>query len=95
MSEHLAAYLRKIETARRLGNDTEHTHRPALHALLEALNESIAVTNEPKLSLEEIRVAIRARGLNNLAMPREVKYLNELPRLGTGKVNHRELARLV
>ena len=48
MSEHLAAYLRKIETARRLGNDTEHTHRPALHALLEALNESIAVTNESK-----------------------------------------------
>jgi hypothetical protein len=48
MSEHLAAYLRKIEAARRLGNDTEHTHRPALHALLEALNDSITVTNEPK-----------------------------------------------
>jgi hypothetical protein len=48
MSEHLAAYLRKIEAARRLGNDTEHTHRPALQALLEALNEAIAVTNEPK-----------------------------------------------
>jgi hypothetical protein len=42
------AYLRKIEAARRLGNDTEHTHRPALQALLEALNEGIAVTNEPK-----------------------------------------------
>ncbi len=48
MNEHLAAYLRKIETARRLGNDTEHTHRPALQALLEALDGSIAVTNEPK-----------------------------------------------
>ena len=42
------AYLWKIEAARRLGNDTEHTHRPALQALLEALNEGIAVTNEPK-----------------------------------------------
>ncbi len=48
MNEHLAAYLRKIEAARRLGNDTEHTHRPALQALLEALNDAIAVTNEPK-----------------------------------------------
>src|SRR5437016_11966511 len=48
MSEHLAAYLRKIEAARRLGNDTEHTHRPALHALLESLDPAVAVTNEPK-----------------------------------------------
>jgi acyl-[acyl-carrier-protein]-phospholipid O-acyltransferase/long-chain-fatty-acid--[acyl-carrier-protein] ligase len=55
----------------------------------------IAVTNEPRLSLEEIREAIRARGLNNLSMPRELKYIHDLPRLGTGKVNHRELAKLV
>ena len=48
MSDPLARYLRKIEAARRLGNDTEHTHRPALHDLLESLNGSIAVTNEPK-----------------------------------------------
>jgi len=48
MSEHLAAYLRKIEAARRLGNDTEHTHRPALHALLESLDQAVTITNEPK-----------------------------------------------
>ena len=48
MNEQLASYLRKVEAARRLGNDTEHTHRPALQALLEALNESVTVTNEPK-----------------------------------------------
>ena len=51
----------------------------------------IAVTNEPKLKLEEIRDAIRARGLSNLAVPREVKLVREIPKLGTGKVNHREL----
>ncbi|MBI2926918.1 MAG: N-6 DNA methylase [Verrucomicrobia bacterium] len=48
MSEHVTSYLRRIEAAHRLGNDTEHTHRPALQALLEALNEKVAVTNEPK-----------------------------------------------
>ncbi len=48
MSDCWSAYLRKIEAARRLGNDTEHTHRPALHALLEALSEAVSVTNEPK-----------------------------------------------
>jgi hypothetical protein len=48
MNQSLAAYLGKIEAAHRLGNDTEHTHRPALKALLEALDPAIAVTNEPK-----------------------------------------------
>jgi acyl-[acyl-carrier-protein]-phospholipid O-acyltransferase/long-chain-fatty-acid--[acyl-carrier-protein] ligase len=55
----------------------------------------IAVTNEPKLTLEEVREAVRGRGLSNLAAPRELKVLHEFPRLGTGKINHRELEKLV
>jgi acyl-[acyl-carrier-protein]-phospholipid O-acyltransferase / long-chain-fatty-acid--[acyl-carrier-protein] ligase len=55
----------------------------------------IAVSNEQKLSLEEIRAAIKARGLPNIAVPREVKFVQEIPKLGTGKTNHRELEKLV
>jgi acyl-[acyl-carrier-protein]-phospholipid O-acyltransferase/long-chain-fatty-acid--[acyl-carrier-protein] ligase len=55
----------------------------------------VAVTNEPKLELDEVREAIRARGLKNLAMPREIKVVHELPRLGGGKINHREIERMV
>jgi acyl-[acyl-carrier-protein]-phospholipid O-acyltransferase/long-chain-fatty-acid--[acyl-carrier-protein] ligase len=51
------------------------------------------VTNEPRLKLEEIRAVLRARGLPNLAIPREVRFLREIPKLGTGKIDHRELAR--
>jgi len=51
----------------------------------------IAVTNEPKLTLEEIRAAIKAKGLTNLSTPREIIVVKEIPKLGTGKVNHREL----
>jgi acyl-[acyl-carrier-protein]-phospholipid O-acyltransferase/long-chain-fatty-acid--[acyl-carrier-protein] ligase len=51
----------------------------------------IAVTNEPKLTLDEIRDAIKAKGLTNLSAPREIKEVKEIPKLGTGKVNHREL----
>ena len=51
----------------------------------------IAVSNEPKLQLSEIREAIRAKGLSNLCLPREIKVVREIPKLGTGKVNHREL----
>jgi acyl-[acyl-carrier-protein]-phospholipid O-acyltransferase/long-chain-fatty-acid--[acyl-carrier-protein] ligase len=55
----------------------------------------IAVTNEQRLQLEEIRAAVKAKGLSNLAVPREVKFLKEIPHLGTGKVNHRELEKLI
>jgi acyl-[acyl-carrier-protein]-phospholipid O-acyltransferase/long-chain-fatty-acid--[acyl-carrier-protein] ligase len=54
----------------------------------------IAVTNEPKLTLEHIREAVHARGLSNLAFPRELKLVHDLPRLGSGKLNYRELQKL-
>ncbi len=55
----------------------------------------IAVCNEPRLTLDEVRQAIRAKGLPNLCVPREVKAVRELPKLGTGKINHRELATMI
>jgi acyl-[acyl-carrier-protein]-phospholipid O-acyltransferase/long-chain-fatty-acid--[acyl-carrier-protein] ligase len=55
----------------------------------------IAVTNEPKLQLDEIRAALRAKGFTNLCVPRAVKFVREIPKLGTGKVNHRELAAML
>lgn len=51
----------------------------------------IAVSNEPKLTLDEVRKAIQAKGLTNLCVPREIKVVHEIPKLGTGKTNHREL----
>jgi acyl-[acyl-carrier-protein]-phospholipid O-acyltransferase/long-chain-fatty-acid--[acyl-carrier-protein] ligase len=55
----------------------------------------VAVSNEPRLQLEEIRAAIKASGLSNLYAPREVKCVREIPKLGTGKVNHRELQKML
>jgi acyl-[acyl-carrier-protein]-phospholipid O-acyltransferase/long-chain-fatty-acid--[acyl-carrier-protein] ligase len=55
----------------------------------------IAVTNEARLKIEDVRQAIHARGLSNLAVPREIRVIHELPRLGTGKINHRELGKMV
>jgi acyl-[acyl-carrier-protein]-phospholipid O-acyltransferase/long-chain-fatty-acid--[acyl-carrier-protein] ligase len=55
----------------------------------------VAVTNESKLQLDEIRAAIKAKGMTNLCVPREIKLVREIPKLGTGKVNHRELQKLI
>ena len=41
-------YLRTLQHDLKAGNATEHTHRPALEALIETLQPSIAATNEPK-----------------------------------------------
>ena len=46
----LTEYLRKLERALKRGDATEHTHRPALKELIEALDEKVIATNEPKRS---------------------------------------------
>jgi len=46
----LEEYLRKLERALKRGDATEHTHRPALKELIEALDENVVVTNEPRRS---------------------------------------------
>jgi acyl-[acyl-carrier-protein]-phospholipid O-acyltransferase/long-chain-fatty-acid--[acyl-carrier-protein] ligase len=51
----------------------------------------IAVTNEPRLTMDEIREAIKAKGLTNLSVPHEIKTMKEIPKLGTGNVDHRGL----
>ena len=47
------------------------------------------------LAIDEIRKVIRAKGLTNLCVPREVRSVREIPKLGTGKVNYRDLQKLL
>jgi acyl-[acyl-carrier-protein]-phospholipid O-acyltransferase / long-chain-fatty-acid--[acyl-carrier-protein] ligase len=55
----------------------------------------VAVTNESRLTLEAVRRVLNERGFGNLSIPRELRQFHELPRLGNGKVNYRELERMV
>jgi hypothetical protein len=43
----LASYLQRIEQRLASGEATEHAHRPALEALLEATDPSVVAVNEP------------------------------------------------
>ena len=43
----IAAYLKEIEKNLQRGNATEHTHRPALKKLIEAISPKHTATNEP------------------------------------------------
>ncbi|MBI2511872.1 MAG: AMP-binding protein [Opitutae bacterium] len=53
----------------------------------------VAATNDARLTLAEIRAAVRAKGLSNLCTPRELRVVRTIPKLGTGKTDHRALAR--
>jgi acyl-[acyl-carrier-protein]-phospholipid O-acyltransferase/long-chain-fatty-acid--[acyl-carrier-protein] ligase len=55
----------------------------------------IAVTNESRLTLADIRTAVRDKGLSNLCAPRELRIVPSVPKLGTGKVNYRELDKML
>lgn len=49
MNDSIKSYLASIEQALKAGNATEHTHRPALKTLLEALGgNEVRATNEPR-----------------------------------------------
>ncbi len=48
MTDPFKTYLQDLQTALAGGDATEHTHRPALKALLEALEPGVTATNEPK-----------------------------------------------
>jgi hypothetical protein len=48
MTDPFKPYLFALQTALAAGDSTEHTHRPSLKALLEALEPGVTATNEPK-----------------------------------------------
>jgi acyl-[acyl-carrier-protein]-phospholipid O-acyltransferase/long-chain-fatty-acid--[acyl-carrier-protein] ligase len=49
----------------------------------------VAVTNCAELEMAEVRDAIRAKGLGNLSVPRDLRFMPQIPKLGTGKTDHR------
>jgi acyl-[acyl-carrier-protein]-phospholipid O-acyltransferase/long-chain-fatty-acid--[acyl-carrier-protein] ligase len=55
----------------------------------------IAVTNEPRLTLSDLRATIKAKGLTNLSSPRELRVVQSIPKLGTGKTDHRALMQML
>ncbi len=52
----------------------------------------VAVTNCPELAMAEVREALRSKGLGNLSIPRDLRCIPHIPKLGTGKTDHRALA---
>lgn len=55
----------------------------------------VAVSTEKQLTVDLMRTVIRSKGLSNLCVPRDLRVVTEIPKLGSGKTDYRALAGLV
>lgn len=55
----------------------------------------VLVTNAANANLKETREALRMKGFSDLACPRDIVYMKEIPKLGTGKVDYMKLKNLL
>ena len=55
----------------------------------------VLVTNSREADLKAIRCTLRSKGLSDLAVPREILYMKEIPKLGTGKVDYVRLREII
>lgn len=53
----------------------------------------VAITNEKHLTIQDIRKRLIEYGLPNLAHPRQIIHVQEIPKLGTGKTDYVSLNR--
>jgi acyl-[acyl-carrier-protein]-phospholipid O-acyltransferase/long-chain-fatty-acid--[acyl-carrier-protein] ligase len=55
----------------------------------------VLVTNVRGADLREVREVLREKGYSDLTFPREIIYMKELPKLGTGKPDYVKLKELI
>lgn len=55
----------------------------------------VVVTNDPRIDASFLREIVRARGFSDLAVPREIRFMREMPKLGTGKIDYIKLKEMM
>jgi acyl-[acyl-carrier-protein]-phospholipid O-acyltransferase/long-chain-fatty-acid--[acyl-carrier-protein] ligase len=55
----------------------------------------VLVTNSRHADMKSLREIIRSKGFSDLACPRDIHFLKEIPKLGTGKVDYVKLKDMI
>jgi acyl-[acyl-carrier-protein]-phospholipid O-acyltransferase / long-chain-fatty-acid--[acyl-carrier-protein] ligase len=55
----------------------------------------ILITNNQRIELKTARERLKARGFSDLVCPKDIRYIKEIPKLGTGKVDYVKLKELI
>ncbi|OPY66920.1 MAG: Bifunctional protein Aas [Syntrophorhabdaceae bacterium PtaU1.Bin034] len=55
----------------------------------------IVITNNQEVDARSVREALKEKGFSDLAVPREVSFMKEIPKLGTGKIDYVKLKEMM
>ncbi len=55
----------------------------------------IVVTNSTEIDQKSLRDSLKRQGFPDLAIPRSVRFMKEIPKLGTGKLDYARLKDLI
>ena len=80
----ISTYLKEVSAALARGDASEHTYRPALQTLVEALNQGITCTNEPRHVTDAGHPLLRPSTGDAGRVPREKRYSLGNPRRRPG-----------
>ncbi len=51
----------------------------------------IIATNSPQGEMKAVRETLKGKGFSDLAVPRDIRFIKDLPKLGTGKIDYMRL----
>ncbi len=55
----------------------------------------ILITNNKEIELKTAREKLKTRGFSELACPKDIRFIKEIPKLGTGKVDYMKLKEML
>jgi acyl-[acyl-carrier-protein]-phospholipid O-acyltransferase / long-chain-fatty-acid--[acyl-carrier-protein] ligase len=55
----------------------------------------ILITNNGQIELKTVREKLKTRGFSELACPKDIRFIREIPKLGTGKVDYMKLKEML
>jgi acyl-[acyl-carrier-protein]-phospholipid O-acyltransferase/long-chain-fatty-acid--[acyl-carrier-protein] ligase len=55
----------------------------------------ILITNNGQIELKTARERLKTRGFSELACPKDIRFIKEIPKLGTGKVDYMKLKEML
>jgi acyl-[acyl-carrier-protein]-phospholipid O-acyltransferase/long-chain-fatty-acid--[acyl-carrier-protein] ligase len=55
----------------------------------------VVVTNNGRMDLPSVRQILRAHGFSDLAVPRDIRFMREMPKLGSGKIDYVRLEEMM
>lgn len=53
------------------------------------------MTNDAQIDQRRVRDTLKGRGFPDLAVPRTIRFMKDIPKLGSGKIDYVRLKRMI